>query len=83
MSQKLNVVSVDFKLGQWMRHRTDEHSAMWEPSPDAPHKRIEHLEWGDPINQFGVVWGDKERSNPQRVVDGDGCTAVVLGRVDA
>jgi hypothetical protein len=77
-SKTLNVATKTFDLMPWMRHRTDEHSSMWEPSPDAPHKRVDHLEWGDPINQFGVVWADEQHTIPIRVIDGDGCTAVIL-----
>jgi hypothetical protein len=51
----------------------------------APHKRLDHLPWGDPLNHLGLVYGDQESyrlrdpAGVRSVRDHDGCTSKVVG----
>lgn len=76
---KASIKRVTMDLGPWIRRR-DEYTATPEPSPTAPHKRIPSLSWLDPANQLEVIWVDEAHTMPFRIVDGDGCSAAVLGR---
>lgn len=73
---KPNVATRTFNLWTWMRRRED--AVGWEPAVGAPHRRFPNLPHDAVENQLDVVWLDERHERPERVIDGDGCTAAVI-----